>query len=326
MLGRRLLPVIFSAFFFAAGCHREPPSETTSGSADRPWQGTPTKMSVRHLPNAWQIHPRVICGGEPAGAEAFRELRDLGVKTIISVDAAKPDLARARQYDLQYVHLPHGYAGIPAPRVQELAKAVRDLTGPIYIHCHHGKHRGPTAAAVACVAAGLLPPDKAEQVLELAGTSGQYQGLYSLARSIRPLKPLQLDQMASDFPEVAEVSPLAQIMIELDDRFSELKRLEQAGWRPLSTDADAAPAHIALLFREHWTEWLRNPAIKQQPEPYGKWIEESESLAIQLEQRLRNGNPADNPEPKADLGELLAALGQNCSACHRAYRDNPPEE
>jgi protein tyrosine phosphatase (PTP) superfamily phosphohydrolase (DUF442 family) len=129
------------------------------------------------LPNPWQIHPQVISGGLPEGDEAFRALADLGVKTLISVDGARPDVALAKKHGLRYVHLPHGYDGVPEERMQELAKAVRDLPGPIYIHCHHGKHRSPTAAAVACVGAGLLDASAAAPFLQAAGTSGTLRNL-----------------------------------------------------------------------------------------------------------------------------------------------------
>ena len=105
------------------------------------------------LPNAYRLHPRVISGGQPEGEQAFARLKELGVKTVISVDGARPEVELARKYGLRYVHLPHGYDGVPDERASELAKAVRDLPGPVYIHCHHGKHRSPAAATVACVAA-----------------------------------------------------------------------------------------------------------------------------------------------------------------------------
>ena len=107
------------------------------------------KLPARHLPNALQVHLQVISGGQPEGEAGFAELKGLGIKTIISVDGAKPDLELAKKFGLRYVHLPHGYDGIPEERVEELAKAVRDLPGPIYIHCHHGKHRSPAAASAA---------------------------------------------------------------------------------------------------------------------------------------------------------------------------------
>jgi len=74
------------------------------------------KLPAKHLPNAYRLHEKVISGGQPEGAEAFAELRALGVKTIVSVDGAKPDVELARTYGLRYVHLPIGYNGVPAER------------------------------------------------------------------------------------------------------------------------------------------------------------------------------------------------------------------
>ncbi|MEZ6081685.1 MAG: hypothetical protein R3C56_40245 [Pirellulaceae bacterium] len=64
----------------------------------------------------------------PEGAAAFNELVQLGVKTIITVDGAQPDVATAKQFGLRYVHLPHGYDGIPENRVAELAKRCKCWT------------------------------------------------------------------------------------------------------------------------------------------------------------------------------------------------------
>ncbi len=97
------------------------------------------------------------------------------------------DLDAAKKYGLRCVHLPHDYDGIPQSRVKELAKAVRDLDGPIHIHGHHGKHRSPAAASVACVATGLVPSSKAVGILELTGTNKNYRGLYQSAREVRPI-------------------------------------------------------------------------------------------------------------------------------------------
>src|SRR4029453_11584488 len=135
----------------------------------------PQRIDSELLPNAYRLADKVISGGQPQGEAGFAELKNLGVRTIISVDGAKPDVELAKKFGLRYVHLPHGYDGVPDERVRELAKAVRDLPGPIYIHCHHGKHRSPTAATVACVAAGLLRPEAALTVLKTAGTSENYR-------------------------------------------------------------------------------------------------------------------------------------------------------
>ena len=152
-----------------------------------PTTTAPEKLATQHLPNAYRITDKVISGGLPDGEAGFQELKALGVKTVISVDGMTPDVEGARKLGLRYVHLPHGYDRIPVERGRELAKAVRDLPGPVYIHCHHGKHRSPAAAAVACVEAGFISSEAAEGVLKTAGTNPNYRGLYESVRSARPL-------------------------------------------------------------------------------------------------------------------------------------------
>src|SRR5262249_6090042 len=175
--------------------------------------------------------PKVISGGLPEGELAFRELANLGVRTIISVDGAKPDVALAEKFGMRYVHLPHGYDGVPDERVKQLAKALRDLPGPIYVHCHHGKHRSPTAAAVACVAAGLIDSANAESILKAAGTSENYRGLYEAAREARRLDSKLLDGLQADFPRVAEIPPLAQAMVTIEHVYDHLQEIAAAGWK-----------------------------------------------------------------------------------------------
>ena len=61
--------------------------------ADDPDPVQPERLAVKHLPNAIRLHERVISGGLPEGEQAFAELHTLGIKTVISVDGAKPDAA-----------------------------------------------------------------------------------------------------------------------------------------------------------------------------------------------------------------------------------------
>src|SRR5262245_36049218 len=90
--------------------------------ADEKPAATPQKIAAEHLPNAYRIAEKVISGGLPDGDAGFAELEALGVKTVISVDGMTPDVEGARKHGLRYVHLPHGYDGIPSERGQELAK------------------------------------------------------------------------------------------------------------------------------------------------------------------------------------------------------------
>ncbi len=287
----------------------------------------PIKLDTKHLPNSVQIHSKVISGGLPEGDAGFAELASLGVVTIISVDGATPDVEAARRHGMRYVHLPHGYDGITDQRVKELAKAVRELEGPIYIHCHHGKHRSPAAASVACVAAGLISNAAAVPFLELAGTSRNYRGLYQAASDARKLEASMLDQLDVEFRERVSVPPMAEAMVRLDHTHDNLKLIGDSDWRTPPAHPDLEPAHEALQLREHFTELLRTDEVKRQPEAFIEMLRDSESSADKLEKMLRDWQAASyRDELPAEISKLANRIDTQCTACHVQYRDIPFSE
>lgn len=287
----------------------------------------PKKLNNAHLPNAVRIHTKVISGGQPDGEDAFRELRDLGVKTVISVDGAKPDLELATKYGMTYVHLPHSYDGIPDERVKELAKAVRDLDGPIYIHCHHGKHRSPAAAAVACVSAGLIDPSVSLTILKIAGTNVNYRGLYQSAESARKLDQAVLDAVESDFPEIATLPAMAEAMVNLEHTLDRLKLASAADWILPASHPDVDPAHEALLLTEHFTEMLRSESVAKEPDAFQKLLRDSEAAGSDLEDAILSWNQAGMPTPVPEaITSPFDRITKNCTACHQQFRDVPLSE
>lgn len=300
-----------------------------SNPASRPpgLETLPVRLESNHVPNPVMLHPKVISGGLPEDEGAFRELLQWGVRTIISVDGAKPDVQIARKYGLRYVHLPHGYDGIPKDRALELAKAVRELPGPIYIHCHHGKHRSPVAATVACVAAGLVPPAKAISILELAGTNENYRGLFRSAREAEPIEPAELDQLRVQFRETVEVPPMAEAMVQLDQTYENLNQIAASDWRTPAKHPDLTPAHQALLLREHFAELIRTPDAQSRPKQFLDLLRESEDASKSLEQLLHQRKPMSKTEAApARAIVYLKQISDNCKSCHIRYRDVPLSE
>ncbi|WP_147867172.1 protein-tyrosine phosphatase family protein [Stieleria maiorica] len=283
-------------------------------------------MSTEHLPNAIRIHPRVISGGLPAGGAGFRELRRLGVETVISVDGARPDVELAREHGLRYVHLPHGYDGVPEQRVRELAKAVRQLDGPVYLHCHHGKHRSPAAASVACVAAGLIPKSQSVKVLQLAGTSPHYRGLYQAARDVDRIDHDLLDALEVRFQASVDVPPMAEAMVSLEQSHHHLQKIAAADWKSPPDHPDLDPPHQALLLREHFTELLRTEATQQESDAFIQIMRHSEETARSLEKTLRRWDAAMTPQPPAALNQQLRQITSDCKSCHQRFRDVPLSE
>ncbi len=313
------------AALLITGCAKEAPPP--QAKVDTPPPAKIEKLTTQHLPNAVRVHSKVISGGLPEGLVAFEELRSLGIKTVISVDGAKPDLVSAEKCGLRYVHLPHGYDGIPQTRAAELAKAVRDLPGPIYIHCHHGKHRSPAAAATACVAAGLIDHEAGLSVLQVAGTSPNYRGLYESAQTAKPLDKAVLDQLDADFPATAKLPATAEAMVAVEHTFDHLKSFEKAGWKLLPEQPDLTPDHEALLLREHYAELLRTEAVQRQPERFRHLLTTGETAAQQFEDALRAWcvPNAKGPIPDA-IPAAFKAINDNCKTCHQEFRDVPLSE
>ena len=283
------------------------------------------KISTPNLPNAFRITEKIVSGGLPEGPAAFEDLRQLGVKTIISVDGAKPNIQLAANFGMRYVHLPHGYDGIADERVLQLAKAVQDLPGPIYIHCHHGKHRSPAAAAVVAISLNRIPQEQAIHILEIAGTSPEYRGLYESVRKARPRTPEELDTVPADFPTIAKLPEMAESMVALEGTLYRLQRASKAGWNTVVGDPDIDPAHEALLLREHYTELLRTESVKKMSSAFGDLMRQAETEATALENSLRDAN-ATKDENHSALTELLNAVQDNCVRCHRQFRDIPLSE
>jgi protein tyrosine phosphatase (PTP) superfamily phosphohydrolase (DUF442 family) len=284
----------------------------------------PHRLTSDHLPNPVLVHPNVISGGLPVGDAAFKELADRGIKTIVSVDGMKPDVQRATKYGMRYVHLPHGYDGVPTQRAKELGKAVRDLPGPIYIHCHLGKHRSPTAASVACVAAGMVPPHAAVGVLEVAGTDPHYRGLFQSARDAKPMTKQQLDAVNVSFRSVSKLPPFAEAMVDLEHTYANVLAIADAGWQPPQTHPGLDPSHQTLLLREHFTEMLRTNSLHAKPEEFRRLLIESEKSAKSLQTLLRQAGPGS---PRSNLGQTAAnhlqRISDHCKACHVQFRDVP---
>ena len=134
-------------------------------------------VSLPGIENGWRIGPRLWSGGEPSSDEAFAALAAQGVRVLVSVDGARPNLEAARRHGLRYVHVPIGYEGIPRAAVEELASVAWVKEGGVFVHCHHGHHRGPTAAAIVAIASGAWDRPTAHAWQRAAGTSPEYAGL-----------------------------------------------------------------------------------------------------------------------------------------------------
>ena len=117
---------------------------------------TPKPVEIGNLHNTFAVTPRVYSGSVPEREGDFAALAKLGVKTVISVDGTRPDVEAAKKHGLAYVHLPFGYSGIPTNRVADLALAMKNVSGPVYVHCALGHGRSALIAAAVLLRRGIV--------------------------------------------------------------------------------------------------------------------------------------------------------------------------
>ena len=304
-----VLVLCLAAFSAALSEDSDAPQRTQPSGAFSP-------LNNPHLHNGHRVTDKVLSGAQPDGPKAFEALAAMGVKTIISVDGAKPDVQGAKTYGIRYVHLPIGYDRVEKDEGLALAKAMAELPGPIYVHCHHGKHRSAAAVAVACVQNGSLRPELAESVLKTFGTGENYVGLWRSAREARPLDPLVLGDLKVELPETAAVPPLAEAMVFVDHRFDNLKLLRKSQWKPTPEHPDLDAAHEALQLHEHLTELARAEAAAGKTPEYLKLVDESRTATQALRDSL-----AATPLRVLDARDAMTRLARSCAACHSRFRD-----
>jgi len=307
---KRLLPA--SLLLVVLGC-----SSSTTPTVETQPQTVPDPHGTPGLHNVQVLSPQLITGSSPEGDEGFQTLKSLGVRTIITVDGARPDVERARKFDMRYVHLPISYDGVPREQALRIARAIRDLPCPIYLHCHHGKHRAPAAAATARLCLDdRCGVDDAIEGMKRSGTDPHYTGLYASPRELKRPTKEELDRVLAEFPEVSPIPPLAEAMVHLEEHWDRLTAIRAAGWKVPRTQPDLDPPHEALQLREGYHEMSR--MIGKKSDEFQRWLRDAEMEAGTLEKLLRQKEPDTEAIEKS-----YRTSQQACKQCHLRYRDVP---
>lgn len=266
------------------------------------------------LHNVYRLGDALYSGSSPDEDGAFASLTQLGIKTIITVDGAAPDVEAAHAHGMRYVHLPITYSSVPHETLIGMVRATQELPGPYYVHCHHGKHRGPAASVALwrCLDRHVTT-DQAIATMKLIGTADRYQGLYDSVRDLHCPTAAELKAANSELPETTHVPPLAKTMAEIDRMWDRVATPVVArNSTTLSLQLTTA-YDIAELFRE--AARLGDVPDEMQPEFTG--IEKDlESLAEIIKNEVRN--PSEVSERRADA---VAQVKAHCDRCHAKFRD-----
>ncbi|HTD67406.1 MAG TPA: hypothetical protein VK846_12835 [Candidatus Limnocylindria bacterium] len=280
-----------------------------------------TPLVSTNLHNLFRISTNLYSGSSPDNETGFAELARIGIKTIISVDGGKPNVELAHKYGMRYVHLPHGYDGIDTNTQTQLIKAAEISAGPLFVHCHHGLHRGPTAAAVICMARSGWSPAFADEWLKAAGTGSNYLGLYQTVRQFQKPSAEQLSQVPSQLPEIAKVSGLVASMVAIDEHWDYFKVFRKAGYQKPKEHPDAQPAHEAVILWEQMREAQRLDDSSELGKDFLEQLKSAETLVQAFEKTLRKQEAEGTDNVRSELDRQFNAVAQSCATCHKAYRD-----
>jgi protein tyrosine phosphatase (PTP) superfamily phosphohydrolase (DUF442 family) len=295
-------------------------ADETPGAAAPPPAEKPKTLGkdVGHMHNVHQITPTFLRGSQPEEESDFAELATLGVKVVVSVDGSKPYVDWAHKHGMRYVHVPMGYDGPSRAQEVLLYKAFTTLQGPFFVHCHHGKHRGPAACAIGLMVLDGWTPAQVVEELGRAGTARKYEGLYAFPAAFKKPTPEELAACPAEIPEVGPVPTFVDAMVHVDATWGRLGQVRAAGWKTPPDHPDVSPKHEATIYAEHFRELARLDDVTKAHELMLKFTKESEDGAWELA-KILEASPVDTA--KADAA--YTRLERSCTDCHKQFRDTP---
>ncbi len=288
---------------------QSPTAKVSKDGEGKPTQATPSfpqKIVCGKIENFYEVASGLYSGGSPETAEDFAALAKRGVTHIVSVDGKPPLLELAKKHHLKYIHLPIGYGQLTDKTMAQIAASMpKNPNSQVFIHCHHGKHRGPAAAAIACQFTKGLSPDQAVAWLKVVGTSPDYPGLYEAVRNFSKVSKQEIEKQREGLVETVSPPPLVEAMLLIDEQFDAITAAATPGGA-LAT---------ATLLKEQLQELARDKHSSKS-DAFAQHLKEAIEATTSLENSLRIG--ASQEIPKA-----LTAVKATCARCHQATRDRP---
>lgn len=105
-------------------------------------------VDIKGVPNCYKVSKNLYRGGQPT-EEGIKNLKELGIKTIVNLRMSNHDKKWVRGTNLQYYHFPTT-AEFPSKRAfRRFLKIMSNPANyPVFVHCKHGADRTGTAVAL----------------------------------------------------------------------------------------------------------------------------------------------------------------------------------
>lgn len=120
-------------------------SKVVKASDDK--MSTARKKEVQPLPNFHKVTDYLYRGGEP-NPEGLRQLKDMGVKTLIDLraqtEAAHNEAALAKKLGMKYINMTMTAEAPTKKQVETLLATIdsaKEKNEPVLVHCAHGSDR-----------------------------------------------------------------------------------------------------------------------------------------------------------------------------------------
>lgn len=162
-----IIPVLLSFFLSGGYCLAEVTTETSTEEVVQYEWASPIKREG--LPNLHKVSEELYRGAQPT-AEGMKDLKKLGIKTVINLRAFHSDRDEIGETELDYEHIP-----IPAWRLKEehviqFLKIVTDKSRtPVFVHCMHGADRTGVMSAIYRIVIEGWPKEEAIQEMTEGG-------------------------------------------------------------------------------------------------------------------------------------------------------------
>jgi protein tyrosine/serine phosphatase len=143
------------------------------------------------LPNLCKVSESLYRGAQPT-AGGFRELKKMGIKTVVNLRSFHSDRDEIGETGLAYEHIYMKSWNAEDEETVRFLQIVADpARGPVFVHCKHGADRTGTMCAIYRVAVEEWTPEEAVEEM----TQGGF-GFHSIHRSlVGYIRGLDFDEM-----------------------------------------------------------------------------------------------------------------------------------
>ncbi len=127
-----------------------------------------TKIDSKYFKRLYQLNDSLYRSEQPK-KKAFKELEEIGVKTIINFRRAKDNTKRASGTSLKLERLPLKASELTEVELTLALQLIKEAQKPVLIHCWHGSDRTGAVAAASRIVFENWSKDSAIAELRLKG-------------------------------------------------------------------------------------------------------------------------------------------------------------